>query len=126
MSSMGLSKMAVAVTRAIRPTMAKRPLTISASSVRPNFKAGKYPKGELFRSTIRSYSGWLGSNNRESPNGRGQMVARRERAKKWALAIKMMARPLVMVSFPEIVARVPHWLKSRGISASGINPCPLQ
>ena len=45
--------------------------------------------------------------------------------RQWALAIKMIARSLVIIFFPEMVARVPQSLKSRRVSGSGIKPCPL-
>ena len=60
-----------------------------------------------------------------SENGRGEMVAQTPTKKAWTLAIRMMARSLVMVSFPEMVERVPHSLRLRAWSASGMMPCPL-
>ncbi|VEU43043.1 unnamed protein product [Pseudo-nitzschia multistriata] len=125
MSNIGFCSIAVAKIREIRPNIAKRPLMISASSVRPVLNSGMYPKGLEFRSIDFSYDSSSGSNKRESPKGSGQIVAMSEMAKKCMLAAKIMARPCVMVPFPVMVARVPHSLRSKGTSMLGINPCPL-
>ena len=125
MLNISLPSMAVAMTRAVIPTIAKRPLMISASSVKPSFMAGKYPKPFLLRSAMASKLGWLGSKKSESPHAGGQIVAISDTPKKCALAKRIMARSLVMVVKPEVVANVPHVFKSNATSASGIKPCPL-
>ncbi len=57
--------------------------------------------------------------------GRGATVAATPTKKAWTFAMRMMARSLVMVSFPLMVDRVPHSLRLRGASASGMRPCPF-
>eukprot|EP00962_Isochrysis_galbana_P045449 scaffold17876_cov132-Isochrysis_galbana.AAC.4 len=80
--------MADVATTEIRPTMATRPLAISAAGVRPNCRGGMKPYGSSSFSPSRRVS--------ESPSTCGPKAAANENASACTCAIMIMARSLDM------------------------------
>ena len=101
-------------TSTMRPSMATRPFQSSADLVRPVSMAGMRPAaGSSASPSSRKSLSWKES---------GAMVAQTDIMSAWMWPMRMTARPLVMVVLPAMMASVPHSLRSRGLSKSGMRP----